>query len=320
MAAAPPVEVAPPDLSPYAAGNCGLPYVWSFASGRPGPHLLIQALTHGNEICGAIAIDYFLRRELRPACGTLTFCFANVAAYEHFDAREPYASRCVDEDYNRLWSSETLNGGRDSSELRRARELRPLYEAVDHLLDLHSMTDACPPLSLAGTTAKGLALALGVGFPEYVVVDAGHAAGKRLRDYAFFDDDADPRSALLVECGQHWEARSPQVAIQVALRFLRRFDALDRQFARQHREQVPVARQRVIEVTDAVTIASDRFEFLLPVRGLATIDAADTLIARDGEREIRTPYDRCVLIMPHLKPARRVGETAVRLGRYISDS
>src|SRR5213594_3217044 len=120
------VEVACPDLSGYAAGNFGLPYVWSFASGRPGPHLLIQALTHGNEVCGAIAVDFLLRNGLRPTRGTLTFCFANVAAYTRFDPTKPYASRCVDEDFNRLWSRETLEGTRDSGELRRARELRPL--------------------------------------------------------------------------------------------------------------------------------------------------------------------------------------------------
>jgi hypothetical protein len=39
--------------------------------------------------------------------------------------------------------------------------------------------------------------------PQHVVIDGGHAAGRRLRDYAFFDDDADPRTALLIECGQH---------------------------------------------------------------------------------------------------------------------
>jgi hypothetical protein len=44
------------------------------------------------------------------------------------------------------------------------------------------------------------------------VIDAGHQAGKRLRDYAFFDDPVDPRSALLVECGQHWERGAPEVA------------------------------------------------------------------------------------------------------------
>ena len=38
------------------------------------------------------------------------------------------------------------------------------------------------------------------------------------------------------------------------------------------------------------------------------------MIATDGEREIRTPYDDCVPIMPSRRLAR--GQTAVRLGRF----
>ena len=39
------------------------------------------------------------------------------------------------------------------------------------------------------------------------------------------------------------------------------------------------------------------------------------LIALDGETEIRTPYDNCLLVMPSLRPSR--GHTAVRLARFV---
>src|SRR5215831_8681736 len=182
----PPIEIAFPDLSPHAAGNTGIAYAWSFASKRPGPHVLLQALTHGNEVCGAIALDWALAEQLRPKCGTLSIVFANVVAYEKFDQADPFASRCVDEDFNRLWSPEVLDGPRESAELRRARELRPLYDRAEYLLDLHSMSDPCPPLAMAGLRRKGLELARDVGVPSYIVIDGGHSAGRRLRDYAFF--------------------------------------------------------------------------------------------------------------------------------------
>ena len=63
----PPIEVEFPDLSPHAAGNTGIAYAWSFAARRVGPHVLLQALTHGNEVCGAIALDWMLREGMRPA-------------------------------------------------------------------------------------------------------------------------------------------------------------------------------------------------------------------------------------------------------------
>src|ERR1700692_141673 len=140
----PPIEIAFPDLAPHAPGNRGIAYAWTFTARRAGPHVLLQALTHGNEVCGAIALDWALRERVRPTRGTLSFVFANVAAYRRFDRADPFASRCVDEDFNRLWTSEVLDGPRDSVELRRARELRPIYDRVDHLLDLHSMSEPCP--------------------------------------------------------------------------------------------------------------------------------------------------------------------------------
>ena len=57
-------EVLPRDLSPYKAGNVGIDYVHRFESGRPGPHVLINALTHGNEFCGMTAATYLLDRAL----------------------------------------------------------------------------------------------------------------------------------------------------------------------------------------------------------------------------------------------------------------
>jgi predicted deacylase len=272
-------------------------------------------LTHGNEVCGAIALSELLTEDVRPVRGTLTLIFANVDAYLAFDPADPYTSRCLDEDFNRLWTPEVLDARRTSRELARARALRPCYDATDYLLDLHSMTDACPPLALAGRQPKGLELARRVGLPQHIIIDAGHKAGKRLRDYAFFDDPADPRCALLIECGQHWERAAPGVALQSALRFLRHFGMAPAALLEARLDPTPLPAQRAIEVTDVVTIESDRFEFARAVSGLQVVKRRGTVLARDGDLEIRTPYDDCVLIMPTRRP--RKGETAVRLGRFV---
>ena len=90
------VELTPPDIEPYRAGNVGVDYVTTFDSGVSGPHVLVTALTHGNEICGAIALDRLFRAGLRPRQGRLTLAFDNVAAYRSFDPRYPVVSRFVD--------------------------------------------------------------------------------------------------------------------------------------------------------------------------------------------------------------------------------
>jgi len=313
-AALPQIDVAFPDIERWRDGNTGIPFVWRFASAHAGPRVTIQALTHGNEVCGAISNDWLLREDVRPLRGSITLTFANFEAFLAFDAADPYASRCVDEDFNRVWTADVLDGERQSHDLARARELRPVYDATDYLLDLHSMTDPCPPLALAGRRRKGLELARAIGVPEHIVIDAGHAAGKRLRDYDAFDDPDDPRNAVLIECGQHWERAAPDVAKQASLRFLRHFEMIDPAFFDAHAGPVPPP-QRAIQVTDVVTIETDDFAFAHPVSGLGVVAKAGTLLARDGAREVVTPYDNAVLIMPTRRP--RKGETAVRIGRFV---
>ena len=308
------VELEAPDLRPYRAGNCGIDYVTSYDSGKAGPHLMLAGLTHGNELCGAIALDWLLRRGVRPLTGRLTLAFMNVEAYARFDRENPRASRCVDEDFNRVWSPEVLDGARDSVELRRARALRPLVDRVDALLDIHSMQHATPPLMLCGLTGKARELARSLGTPAHLMCDAGHAAGRRMRDYGGFGDAANAKNALLIECGQHWAQSSATVAIDAMLRFLLHFGAIDPAFAAPHLAPLPAA-QRVVEVTQAVTIQSDAFRFASPYVGMELIERAGTVIGYDGEVPVATPYDNCVLVMPSMRL--RKGETAVRLGRIV---
>ena len=312
----PSIEVAFPQLDRWADGNAGIPYAHTFASTAAGPHVLLQALTHGNEVCGAIALDWLLGEGVRPVRGTLSVVFANIAAYQNFDAADPFASRCIEEDFNRLWTSEVLDGPRQTADLVRARELRPLYDSVDYLIDLHSMTDPCPALAMAGRQRKGVELAQALGLPRYIVVDAGHAAGKRLRDYRFFDDADDGRNALLIECGQHWERAAPGVAKQSTLRFLRHFGMIEPAFLDAHLDSAPLPKQRAVEITHVITIATDAFRFARQVAGLDIIGQSGTLLAQDGDIEVRTPYADSVLVMPTRRPKK--GETAVRIGRFVN--
>ena len=147
--------------------------------------------------------------------------------------------------------------------------------------------------------------------------DAGHAAGPRMRDYGAFGDPASPKSALLIEAGQHWEKRAAEVATDVTLRFLIALGTVTRDdvAALGGPDFDATPQQKVIEVTQAVTISGNRFEFVAPYVGLEVIEKQGSVIGHDGDQEVRTPYDNCVLIMPSRRLIR--GQTAVRLGRYV---
>ena len=314
-----PIEISSPDISAWRKGNTGVEYVSVFDSGKPGPSVMVQALTHGNEFCGAIALETLLRDGLVPISGKLTLAFANVAAYARFDFNDPDRSRYIDEDLNRVWADAALDGPRDSMELRRARELRRFVDAADFLLDLHSMHEPCAPIMVCGTVDKGAQYARKIGMPECLLLDTGHPAGLRMIERGGFGDPASPKCAVLIECGQHWEKSSVDVALDTTLRFLMLTGTVDASFAKPRLRLALPATQRVVRVTEPVVAKSMQFRFAGTYRGLEVIPKEGTPVAYDveGGREFvwKTPYDNCVLVMPslvHVKP----GTTMVRLGRY----
>jgi predicted deacylase len=309
------IEITPPDISGYRSGNTGVDYVHVLDSGKPGPNVMVQALTHGNEFCGAMALDFLFKQGIKPIQGKLILAFANVAAFARFDFDDPDRSRYIDEDYNRVWGDEVLLGSRDSAELRRARELRPFVDAADFLLDLHSMHEPCRPIMVCAKSEKSVALSRRIGVPGDLLLDTGHPAGLRMIERGAFNDQASPKSAVLIECGQHWEKSAADVAEDTLFRFLAATGAVNASICKSHAHLAPPAVQRLVRVTEPVVAKSKNLKFPYLFKGLEVIAKAGTLVATDGDTTWRTPYDDCVLVMPSLAHV-RPGATVLRLGRY----
>ncbi len=297
-----PVHIPTPDISAFRQGNTGIPGFTTHDSRLPGPHVVLVSLIHGNEIAGATVLAELLRAKFTPRRGKLTFGFANLAAFDRFNPQSPLASRHIEEDMNRVWDDLQLFGVRRSLELNRAREIRPLIDTADILLDLHTMLWPSTPVLLCGATAQGRELALKLATPATVIADSGHASGKRLIDYGRFTE----ATAILAEAGQHWEP----AALNQTRATVR---ALLRQTGMILPPPAPPGPATFAQVTHTLTARTNRFVFLKSFQGGEIIPAANTLIAHDGEAEIRTPYDHCMLVMPSLRVS--LGHTAVRLAR-----
>jgi hypothetical protein len=299
-----PVKLRAPDISAHRNGNTGIEFVHTFDSGQPGPHVCVNALMHGNEICGAIVLDRLLRAGIRPLRGRLTLCFVNVDAFHRFDPEEPVASRFVHEDMNRLWVAERLDGDEDSSELRRARLLRPLFDEVDFLLDIHSMSTLSEPILLNNGLPKERALSHKMGYPRTVACGSGHVLGRRLIEYAPFHEPDSHKTALLIECGQHWTEETVPVAMDTTMYFLDALQVLPERYSAQFIDCAEPPPQWMLDVTDGYTTRTDRFRFVSPFVGLERFESAGTVVAMDGDEPVVTPYDDCVLVMPHHVAAR----------------
>ena len=305
----PTLEVLPRDLAAYRQGNVGVDYVHRFDSGKPGPHVLINALTHGNEICGMTAATHLLDTGVRPRIGTLTVSFANVAAYESFDIEQPFESRQLVHNMNRIWSTDWLDGGEDSPELRRARALRGVVDAADHILDIHSTSQDVPAFWVYPAYDRNGAVAQAIGRPAlHLLMPKGLGSGTPLIQYGPHGvAGPGPGVALVVECGQHFHRSSSDLATAVTLDFLAHFGLIDPAAPR-----APAQPQQRFELLETHLVRTTEFRFTRPLLGLETF-AAGELIAIDGEHRIVAPCDDCTVFMPTREPI--VGREAVYLTR-----
>ena len=312
-----------PDITAWRAGNTGTEGVWQFDSGQSGCHVMISALVHGNELCGAWAIQGLLEAGIRPQRGALTLALCNLAAFDRFDALDHDSARFVDEDLNRQWLIERMHSA-GTQERARAAALRPFVEQADWLLDLHSMHERAAPLLLTGMQPRNLALARALRAPQHVVIDAGHQDGVRMRDFGRFGlSDAlspDTRS-LLIECGFHGDLSSRAVAQDLCLRLLVEAGTLQADTAQvvlPGWRQPDAPHQWALQVKGAVVARSQRLRFTQAFQGLELVEKAGSVIGHhEGEgmgEPIVTPYDDCVLVMPSVRQA-RAGVTVVRFAQ-----
>ncbi|AZY50302.1 M14 family metallopeptidase [Bordetella avium] len=303
------LEVLPRDISAYRQGNTGIDYVHRFESGKPGPHVLINALTHGNEICGMFAATHLLDSGVRPKIGTLTISFANVEAYEAFDIDHPYENRQLVHNLNRIWSPQWLDGPEQSPELRRARELRPVVAAADYVLDIHSTSTPVQPFWVYYDLPRNVALATAVGSPAvHLLMPVGKGPGAPVIGYGHHGDaDSASKGSLVVECGQHFARSAADLATDTSLRFLSHLGLIDALPQTQPQAQ----HFRLLEIH---MVKSEDFQFVRPLVGFETF-AENELIAINGDEEIRSPCADCTIFMPTRQPI--VGREAVYLTQAV---
>ena len=307
----PAIEVMPRDLSAYRLGNVGVDFVHRFDSGVPGPHVLVNALTHGNEFCGMVAACHLLDTGVRPLRGTLTVSFANVAAYETFDLTKPFDSRQITHNFNRIWSEEWLDGTQDSVELRRARAMRAVVAQADHILDIHSTSQDVVPFWVYPAFARNARAASALASPAvHLVMPQGLGSGTPVIQHGRHGQaDSNAGVAVVVECGQHFKQSTADLAIQVTLDFLGHFGLMDRIVS-----AAPAPRR--FELLRTHVVAHADFRFTRPVIGFETF-AKGELIAVDGEQPIHAPCDDCTLFMPTREPV--VGREGVYLTRPLAN-
>lgn len=289
------VEYRPPDISVHAAGNTGIPYIWSFQAEKDGPHAVILGCMHGNEIAGAAIIDHLLNEKIRPTRGRITLIFGNPAAYARFDPETPYLGRFLDVDINRVWGDELFDPANTAAEVERARELRPVIEGADYLLDLHTMQGRGEPVALVTDKPATMEFVSQMSSLPFILSGKMHQAHRvRLRSYGRYGDVNDKAVALQVEAGQHWERAAIETGLEIA------YDFLAKAGVRSSEDAPRQSTQKQLRIVETVMPEGGEFTFAEDFHSGTYFPRNGTVVGFAGpdRTEVRTPVDECYLIMP----------------------
>lgn len=191
-----------------------------FDTKKEGQHIVFFGAVHGNESCGTVALKqliqdlkqnpFFLERgkvTIVPVC--------NEAAFEK-------NVRFIDQDLNRVFKKTEHP---QTNEEHVANELTALIDDCDVFLDIHSTeSPGEPSVFVDFPTAENKAFSGALGMPHAIL---GWPSLYEQSTLESFDTTAYAHSkgktGLLIECGQHTDLKSAQVAHNAIYRTLSYF-------------------------------------------------------------------------------------------------
>ncbi|HEX8735558.1 MAG TPA: hypothetical protein VF721_09565 [Pyrinomonadaceae bacterium] len=197
---------------------------YSLDSKVAGPCVGITILTHGNEPTGLAALKYFLDNRILPHKGRIIFVLNNIQAGENYfqavDEKEKKKCRYVDINFNRL-PFECLEMQSDEYEIKRIKELYPIYRKFDFGLDIHS-TKANPKAMIVNV-GDDLSYELFAGFPDEIedVIFNITKIQRGIPASALFGGKEREIPRLVIESGKHEDGSSFKTAIECTLEFCR---------------------------------------------------------------------------------------------------
>jgi predicted deacylase len=229
--------------------------------------------------------------ELQLARGTLYLIHGNPHATQLVERHSPDGV-----DLNRLFDyrfETSLPSSLWSYEHYRALELRPLLQAVDALLDLHSTTAPAPAFAIVSPLEASRAFAAHLGL-EYVTEgwDGPGLLADRVVSAPLTRRGC---PAVSVECGQHADHTAAEVAYRCARRAL---DYLGMLASSPTADASPLASPSTwLRLQAAVKRPSAGFRFVQPFTSMQRL-AAGTVIGRDEDLAL-TVNRPCYVIMPN---------------------
>ncbi len=193
-------------------------------SGHPGSTVGITVLTHGNEPAGLAAWRSLTRDgALRLIKGRIIFVLNNLKAAESYFAlpldapfEEKQKTRIFERNMNRLPRDLRDHDSAEAYEIARALELLPVWRLFDIGFDIHTTSQAAPPmLCVEGATDA----ALYRGMPIKDVIVGFDAVARDAVVTGFLGEPGSAAQSFSMEAGEHEDTASWRMA-ETAIRIL----------------------------------------------------------------------------------------------------
>lgn len=272
-----------------------IPGVIQIQGPAPGPTLGIMIMTHGNEPAGLAAVYALLEQSALASqlkAGTVYLILNNLAAGQRYFEEASDLSftahyRFIDQDMNRMPALIDGQLPGDSSELRRVRELLPIYQSLDAVLDLHSTSAASAPMLIEIDASREPLQVPGVEIMLRGILE--HLNGKALVSLC------DKANGYVLECGSHEAPDSLLIAQEAVWRLLEKLEMVQPRPHSPHPLTIYSIYRAVIFPDQSYSLERmlSSFEFL----------PAGTLLAQGAGDPITIDRDSWVIMPPpRLKP------------------
>lgn len=254
--------------------------LYKLEGAEKGKTVVVVAGVHGDEVSGIRALHQAVR-SVYIQKGVVYFLIGNPRAVQK-------GTRSIERNLNRMFRSDDLlsQKEKESYEYYRSRELMPIFDTGDALLDLHSSSSLkSTPFIICEPHSYEVASFLSVG----LVSSGWDNLEPGGTDYYM---NLQKKIGICLECGSHGDARGQNLAFQSILSFLERLGLGPEPVPDVTLPRPPYS-QRKVHMSH-IHLTSHNF---FPQKEFADFEQVrrEEVLGTDGGREITAPYNGLIV-------------------------
>ncbi|NUJ97214.1 hypothetical protein HGA92_00310 [Candidatus Gracilibacteria bacterium] len=219
-------------------------------SGKPGENIGLIAITHGNEPVGLKIFEYLVNEfkiNEKLKGGKIYLIANNIEAYIKYSKSEDKNKfRFIDDNMNRVSNKKFKNG---SYEHKRFYELKQIFDEIDFVIDIHSVSKGNDLIGISDTKYKDKAEKF---FDvETILIDEIGNTGSIIGEFI-----RKGKEAYGIECGNHVDDIGFKNGVINILNFLVYYGFINGRIDKKH-DNI-----KIFEFIEEIKVKTDNFKFI----------------------------------------------------------